>query len=279
MMTNVEQLEEIANQLRIDVIDSIYTAQSGHPGGSLSAADIVTALYFYKMRLDPQNPAWEERDRFILSKGHAAPLLYAALARKGFFNIAELKGLRRVDSMLQGAPSTKTPGIDMSAGPLGQGLSVAVGMALAGKYQKRNYKTYVILGDGELQEGQVWEAFMAAAAFKLGNLVAILDYNKVQMNGTVDEILPIGDPVKKFEGFGWKVIRINGHDMMQIMGGLDAIDDNPVGAPTAIVADTIKGKGVSYMEGLAEWHGLSPNQEQYEQALKELGRGIGDDCK
>jgi transketolase len=270
-MTNIAELTSIAKRLRIDVIESIYAAQSGHPGGSLSAADIIAALYFYKMRVDPQNPAWEDRDRFILSKGHAGPILYAALARRGFFDGAELKRLRRIDGILQGAPSTQIPGIDMSSGPLGQGISTAVGIALAGKYLKKNFKTYVMLGDGEIQEGQVWEALMAAAAFRLGNLVAILDYNKVQQNGPVDQIMPLGDVVKKFESFGWKTTQIDGHDLTQIIEALDAGDDNPEGAPTMIVADTIKGKGVSFMEGLAQWHGLPPNKDQYQQALKELG--------
>jgi transketolase len=270
-LRNIEKLEMIANDLRIDVIKSVFQAQSGHIGGSLSCADIMAALYFHRLRIDPENPVWEDRDRFVLSKGHAAPVLYAALARRGFFDTSELMKLRTIAGLLQGAPSMAIPGVDMSSGPLGQGLSAAVGMALGCKYLKKSFFTYCIIGDGEMQEGQIWEALMAAAKFNLANLVVILDYNKVQMCGTNDEIMPVGDPCAKFAAFGWKVIRINGHDMKTIVQTLDAIDLKWEGMPTAIVADTIKGKGVSYMEGLANWHGMAPNQTEYEQALLELG--------
>lgn len=277
-MDNIVRLKKLANFIRIDVLKSVYAAGSGHIGGSFSAADIITVLYFYKMNIDPQNPKMEDRDRFVLSKGHAAPAVYSALARRGFFDLSELKYLRNINSHLQGAVSTKTPGVDMSAGPLGQGLSAAVGIALGGRYLKKNFKTYCILGDGEIQEGQVWEAMMSAAAFSLGNLVAILDHNKVQMCGTVDEIMPIGDPCKKFEAFGWKVKRINGHDIPAIIDVLDSIDDDPIGVPTAIIADTVKGKGVAFMEGLYRWHGAVPNENEYKMALEEL-RGEFDESE
>lgn len=277
-MKNINQLREIAKTLRIDVLESVYAAKSGHIGGSFSAADILAVLYFYKMRIDPHNPDMDDRDRFVLSKGHAAPVLYSALAHRGFFDLSELGLLRNIKSHLQGAPCTKTPGVDMSAGPLGQGISAAVGMALGGRYLKKKYKTYCMLGDGEIQEGQVWEALMSAAAFSLGNLVLILDHNKVQMCGTVDEIMPIGDPCKKIEAFGWKVKRINGHDISSIINAFDSIDDDPFAAPTAIIADTIKGKGVSFMEGLSKWHGAVPNENEYKIALQEL-RGEWDESK
>lgn len=269
-MQNINELEEISRQLRIDTITSIYTVKSGHPGGSLSAADIIAALYFYKMRVNTQNPAWEDRDRFVLSKGHAAPVLYAALARKGFFPLSELSRLRQVDSHLQGATNMKTPGVDMSSGPLGQGLSAAVGMALAARCMGKDFRTYCMIGDGEMQEGQIWEAAMAAAKFKLDNLIGILDHNKVQMSGNNDEMMPLGDVTKKFESFGWHVLHIDGHDMAQVVHALDEADAYS-GGPIVIVADTIKGKGISYMEGLAAWHGAVPTDEQYEQAMIELG--------
>lgn len=271
-MPNIDELKEMARKIRVDVIDSVYAAKSGHPGGSLSAAEIIAALYFYKLRVNPKNPEWEDRDRFILSKGHAAPALYSALARKGFFPISDLKRFRQVDSHLQGAPNMKTPGVDMSSGPLGQGLSAAVGMALGARYLGKDFRTYCMMGDGEIQEGQIWEAAMAADKFKLANLIGILDYNKVQMSGTNEELMPLGDVVKKFEAFGWKVLRIDGNDMRQAVDALDATDGRiGLNGPAVIIADTIKGKGISYMEGLAAWHGGVPSDEQYKQAMKELG--------
>lgn len=269
-MADIAKLEEIARAMRVDVIESIYAVKSGHPGGSLSAAELVAALYFYKMNIDPQNPHWEDRDRFVLSKGHAAPILYAALAERGYFPKEELMKLRQVSSHLQGAPSMKTPGVDMSAGPLGQGLSAALGMALAGVYQKKGYRVYCMLGDGEIQEGQVWEAVMAAAKFKPGNLVAILDRNRVQMNGTNEDMMPVGDVAAKFEAFGWKVLHLDGNNMAQVVWALDA-SDAYTKEPVVLIADTIKGKGVSYMEGKYAWHGATPSEEQYQQALEELG--------
>jgi len=274
MAANIEELKAIANQLRIDVIRSVYTVQSGHIGGSLSAADVVAALYFYKMNIDPKNPGWEDRDRFVLSKGHAGPVLYSACARRGYFEVEKLWRLRQIESFLQGAPKMIMPGADMSAGPLGQGISAAVGMALGARYLKKPFKTYCMMGDGEIQEGQVWEALMSAANFRLGNLVGILDQNKVQMNGHVKEIMEYGDISVKFEAFGWKVVKINGHDMEQIVAALDSIDDNPEDAPTMIVSETIKSKGVSFMEDSHLWHGRPPNDEQFAMAMQELGGTI-----
>lgn len=266
----VKKLKLMAAQLRIDTINAVHHAKSGHPGGSLSAADIIAALYFYKMRVNPAEPDWDDRDRFVLSKGHAAPILYAALARRGFFYIDELYKLRHVSSFLQGAPSLNTPGIDMTAGPLGQGLSAAVGISLAGKYKKKNYNTFVIIGDGEMQEGQIWEAAMAAAKFKLSRLVCFLDHNKIQMCGRIDDIMPVDCARDKMSAFGWEVKEINGHNMIEIVSLLDSLDTRTDQRPLFVVAHTVKGKGVSYMEDTFAWHGGVPNDEQYAIALKEL---------
>ncbi len=270
-MPDYRALEEKCLAIRRDIVESVHRAGSGHPGGSLSAVEILVALYYHKMNIDPKNPKWEDRDRFILSKGHGAPALYAILADKGYFDRSELWKLRRADGILQGAPGYKTPGIDMSSGSLGQGMSVAVGMALAGRMQGRSYKTYVMLGDGEIQEGIVWEAFMAAAHYRLGNLVAILDDNHVQMCGPTCDILGVGDLKRKLEAFDWRVVHIDGHDLKAVVGTLDALENAPTGQPVMILADTVKGKGVSYMEGTAVWHGGAPNAEQFEQAMCELG--------
>jgi transketolase len=267
-MVDTKALHHIATQLRIDVVKAVYTAQSGHIGGSLSAADIVASLYFHRMRVDPANPDWEDRDRFIMSKGHAAPVLYAALARKGFFDISQLCRLRQADSFLQGASSFLTPGIDMSSGPLGQGLCAGIGMACAAKYLKKDFMTYIMIGDGEMQEGQIWEGMLAAPAFRLDNLVCILDNNGIQMNGRNDEIMPIGDPAQKARVFGWTVREIDGHDMQQLVDVLDWKNDS--GKPLFIVAHTIKSKGVSFMQDDYRWHGRAPSEEQYKSALKEL---------
>lgn len=270
-MYDLKELEAIANQLRIDTIDSVYRAKSGHIGGCLSSAEIMTALYFYKMHVDPKNPDWPERDRFVLSKGHSAPILYAALARKGFFDLEEMKHLRQANSHLQGAPNPKTPGIDMSSGPLGQGLSAAVGMALAAVTMKKDFKVYCMVGDGELQEGQIWEAAMTAAKYQLSNLVCILDHNKVQMSGTNEEMMPMGDIKAKFASFGWQVYSVAGDTIPDIIKTLDSITmDNAGNKPSVIIADTVKGKGVSFMEGKASWHGAVPTDEQYTQAMEEL---------
>ncbi|MGD9054991.1 MAG: transketolase [Desulfobacterales bacterium] len=269
---SVEELEKMAVIIRCDIIDMICTAAAGHPGGSLSAADIVTALYFRVMRIDPENPDWPDRDRFILSKGHACPVWYAALAERGYFDKAHLKTLRQMGSILQGHPDmNKTPGIDMTAGSLGHGLPAGLGMALSGKLQQKDYHVFVIIGDGESQEGSIWEASMAAPNFKLDNLTAILDYNHLQNDYSVDDIMPIHPVVDKWQAFGWNVIEIDGHNMAQVVGALEKAKAHK-GAPTMIVANTVKGKGVSYMENVCEWHGKAPCQEEADQALKELRR-------
>ena len=269
---SVEELEQMAVVIRCDIIDMICTAAAGHPGGSLSAADVVTALYFRVMRIDPQNPDWPDRDRFILSKGHACPVWYAALAERGYFEKSHLKTLRQMGSILQGHPDMrKTPGIDMTAGSLGHGLSAGLGMALSGKLQQKDYHVFVIIGDGESQEGSIWEASMAAPNFKLDNLTAILDYNHLQNDDSVDDIMPIHPAVDKWRAFGWHVLDIDGHDMAQVVAALEEAKSHK-GKPTMIVANTVKGKGVSYMENVCEWHGRAPCQEEADQALEELRR-------
>lgn len=266
-------LSNTANTIRQDIVKMVAEASSGHPGGSLSAADIVTVLYFNEMKIDPQNPNDPNRDRFILSKGHASPVLYAALAEKGYFPKEELMTFRKINSRLQGHPSKKSlPGVDMSTGSLGQGLSAANGIALAGKMDKKDYRVYVMLGDGEIQEGMVWEAAMAAGYYKLDNLTAFLDYNHLQIDGRVEDVLnpaPIDD---KFKAFGWNVIIIDGHDMNAIDNAIQQAKTTK-DKPTIVIANTIKGKGVSYMENQVGWHGTAPNAEQLKQALEELNGG------
>ncbi|MGO0121942.1 transketolase [Desulfothermobacter acidiphilus] len=265
------RLQVKAKELRRHVVRMTAAAGSGHPGGSLSAADIVATLYFAVLRLDPAHPTAPDRDRFILSKGHAAPLLYAALAERGFFPPAELLTLRKLGSRLQGHPDMrKLPGVEMSTGSLGQGLSVGVGMALAGRLDGRDYRVYVLLGDGECQEGQVWEAAMAAAHYRLDNLVAILDYNGLQIDGPVSEVMNLEPVADKWRAFGWQVQEIDGHDFGQILEALAAAE-KVKGKPSMIIARTVKGKGVSFMEHQADWHGVAPKPEQAEVALKELG--------
>ncbi|MDJ0984073.1 MAG: transketolase [Desulfobacterales bacterium] len=269
---SIEELEKMAVAVRCDIIDMICTASAGHPGGSLSATDVVTALYFRVMRIDPENPDWPDRDRFILSKGHACPVWYAALAGRGYFDKSHLKTLRQMGSILQGHPDmNKTPGIDMTAGSLGHGLSAGLGMALSAKLQKKDYHVFVVIGDGESQEGSIWEAAMAAPRFKLDNLTAILDYNHLQNDYSVDDIMPIDPVADKWQAFGWNVIDIDGHDMAQVVQALEEAKSHQ-GAPTIIVANTVKGKGVSYMENVCEWHGKAPCQEEADQALEELRR-------
>lgn len=262
---------EKARQIRRDIISMLGQAGSGHTGGSLSASDILACLYFWEMNIDPQNPDWKARDRFVLSKGHAAPVLYAALAEKGFFPRDYLNRLRKLGSPLQGHPDMrKLPGVEASTGSLGQGISWAVGMALAGKMDKKPYRVYVLLGDGEIEEGMVWEASMAAAHYKLDNLMAFVDNNGLQIDGRVEEVmspLPIPD---KFRAFGWEVLEINGHDHRQIMEALNTARTVP-DKPTAVIARTIKGKGCSFMENRAEWHGVAPKPDEVEKALAELG--------
>jgi len=267
---SVPDLENTAKQLRRHVIKMIATAGSGHPGGSLSAADIVTALYFNIMRHDPENPQWSDRDRFVLSKGHAAPILYAALAECGYFPVEELSTLRKLGSRLQGhTDRVLTPGVEMSAGSLGQGLSFGIGMALAGRLDKRDYRVYVLLGDGECEEGQIWEAAMLAPHFQVDNLTAIVDHNGIQLDGSCCDIMglePLGD---KWRAFNWHVIEIDGHDIAQVLRALKKAGEIK-GKPTVIIAHTVKGKGVSFMENNVAFHGKAPNPEQTEQALKEL---------
>lgn len=263
-------LEIKAVHIRKGVIEGTFHAKSGHPGGALSIADILSFLYFSEMNIDPSDPKKADRDRFVLSKGHAAPALYAALAERGFFPVEELKTLRKTDARLQGHPNMNyVPGVDMSTGSLGQGISAAVGMALGAKLSGSSYRVYTILGDGEIEEGQVWEAAMFAAAKKLDDLVAVVDNNNLQIDGTVEEVnspYPIPD---KFRAFGWNVIEIDGHDFDQIERAFAAARACR-GKPTVLVATTVKGKGVSYMENQVSWHGTAPKQEEYERAMKEL---------
>jgi len=267
---SVAELERMARQLRRHVITMIATAGSGHPGGSLSAADIITTLYFKIMRHDPQNPQWPDRDRFILSKGHAAPVLYAALAECGYFPLDELSTLRKLDSRLQGhTDRILTPGVEMSSGSLGQGLSFGIGIALAGKLDARDYQVYVLLGDGECDEGQIWEAAMAAAHYKIDNLTAIVDCNQIQLAGRTCDIMNLEPLADKWRSFNWHVLDINGHDVNQISQAAKKARGIKQ-RPTVIIAHTIKGKGVSFMENNVDFHGKAPTSEETERALKEL---------
>ncbi len=264
------ELEIIAAKVRIGIIEGVFNAKSGHPGGSLSATDIYTYLYFNEMNIDPKNPKCPDRDRFVLSKGHCAPGLYSTLAQRGYFDVSELKKLRHIGAMLQGHPDMKgTPGVDMSSGSLGQGISAAVGMALAAKIDNKDYRVYTLLGDGEIDEGQVWEASMFASHKKLDNLCVIVDYNGFQIDGHISEVAGPEPIDKKFESFGFHVISINGNDFDEIEKAFEeakSIKD----MPTAIIAKTVKGMGVSFMENNVEWHGAAPNAEQYEIAMGEL---------
>lgn len=265
-----KQLQIKACTVRMGVIEGVFNAKSGHPGGSLSVADILTYLYFDHMNVDPKNPKDENRDRFVLSKGHTAPALYAVLANKGFFPVSELKNLRKPGAMLQGHPSmNRTPGVDMSTGSLGQGISTAVGMALGGKIDKKDYRVYTVLGDGEIEEGQVWEAAMFAAAKGLDNLCTVVDNNNLQIDGSIAEVNSPYPIPEKFRAFGWNVIEIYGHSFDEIDAAFKAAEEFK-GKPTAIIAKTVKGKDVSFMEDQCSWHGTAPNAEQYEQAMSEL---------
>lgn len=273
--TSISKLKQIAIELRKSAITMIYEAQSGHPGGSLSAADIITALYFKEMNIDPANPKWEDRDRFVLSKGHVCPILYAALGKLGYFPKEYLHKLRQEGSILQGHPDMKKcPGIDISTGSLGQGLSCAVGMAIAGKRDNKDYRVFAMVGDGECDEGQIWEAVMAGYKYKLDNLIVFVDNNKLQLDGTCDEIMPNIDLGKRFEAFGYEVFYIDGHNMEEIVATLDKIRASNNNLPKAIIADTIKGRGVSFMENQLGWHGVAPNDEEYKQAMEELDGGL-----
>lgn len=273
----VKELEQHARELRSDVISMIAKAGAGHPGGSLSAAELVAGLYFREMRVDSRNPKWAERDRFILSKGHCCPILYAALCHKGYFDREELDTLRQYHSKLQGHPDMrKTPGVDMSSGSLGNGLSIGLGMALSARTHNRDYRVFVLMGDGEQQEGAVWEAAMIAAHHKVHNLVAIVDRNHLQLTGPTEEVIGLGDLAGKYRAFGWSVLEIDGNDMRQVLEALEKTRRTET--PIAIIADTIKGKGVSFMEGQVKWHSTAPNKEQAEQALAEiLGGGCRDE--
>ena len=266
----LNSLKKTAAQIRLDILEEVHAASSGHPGGSLSIAEIITYLYYVEMNVDPADPKWADRDRFVLSKGHTAPALYAVLAEKGFFDRNELKKLRQVDSFLQGHPDMKgTPGIDMSTGSLGLGISTACGMALAAKIDNKSYRTYTIVGDGESEEGQVWEAAMFAAHYKLDNLCVIFDWNGLQIDGPVTEVMNPTPHDKKLEAFGFHVITIDGHDWNAIEAAFNEAK-TVKGKPTAIIAKTIKGKGVSFMENQVGWHGSAPNDEQYAQAVAEI---------
>lgn len=267
---NKLELQKMAVEVRKGILTSVHSAKAGHPGGSLSAADIFTYLYFAEMNVDPKDPKKADRDRFVLSKGHTAPGLYSALAQKGFFPVEDLPTLRHIGSYLQGHPDMKmTPGIDMSSGSLGQGVSAAVGMAIAGKLDHKDYRVYTLLGDGEIQEGQVWEAAMMAGFRKLDNLVVIVDNNNLQIDGSIQDVCSPYPIDKKFEAFNFHVINIDGNDFDQIAAALDEARATK-GMPTAIIAKTVKGKGVSFMENQVQWHGVAPNDEQYEKAMEEL---------
>ena len=268
-----KKILDLCKKFRKELIEYLHAIGSGHPGGSLSATEIITTLYFHELNVNPKNSNDPDRDRFILSKGHAAPMLYLNLAEKGYFNKSELSNLRQLNHMLQGHPCAKTtPGIDLSTGPLGIGISAAVGMAIAGKLDKKGYNVYVLIGDGEAQEGIVWEAAMAASKYKLGNLIITLDHNKVQLDGTIDEIMPLGDINAKWESFGWKVIETNGHNVRDISNALQKAK-RAKGKPIIIIAETVKGKGISFMEGKNIWHGKPIDDEHFNIAMKELSGG------
>ena len=269
-MYSNNELKEIARKIRHGIIEAVYHAKSGHPGGSLSIADILAVLYFNNMNIDPNNPKKVDRDRFVLSKGHCSPALYSTLAHRGYFNENNLKTFRKIDSFLQGHPDmNKVPGVDMTSGSLGQGLSVANGMALAAKLDNLDYKVYVMLGDGEIQEGQIWEAAMTSSFYKLNNVIGFVDYNGLQIDGKIDEVMnPV--PIKeKFIAFGWNVIEIDGHNFDDIQKAIDGAKMS-TDKPTLILANTIKGKGVSFMENQVSWHGKAPNEEEYNNAIREL---------
>ena len=267
---SVEELKKIANDLRKKVVTMVYEAGSGHPGGSLSAADYVTACYFYEMNVDPKNPKWTERDRFVLSKGHAAPIQYAALGTLGFFSEEIFHTLRQENSILQGHPNMSCPGIDIPTGSLGQGLACAAGMAVALKHDKKNSRVFAVVGDGECQEGEIWEAAQTSAKYKLDNLIVFIDNNGLQLDGAVDEIMPLGNLAEKFRVFGFEVFEIDGNNMEEILKTFDAIKNSKIQKPKCIIGNTVKGKGVSFMENQVGWHGVAPKKEQYEQAMKEL---------
>ncbi len=269
-MEEIKELENMAKRVRRGIIQAVYSNKSGHPGGSLSIADILTVLYFKELNIDEKNPKWENRDRLVLSKGHCSPVLYSCLANRGFFDISELDKFRNIDGMLQGHPDmVKIPGVDMTSGSLGQGLSVSNGMALAGKLDKKDYRVYCIMGDGEIEEGQVWESAMAASHYKLDNLCVIIDNNNLQIDGEINKVMNSYPIDEKFRSFGFQVIHIDGHNIDEIIKAFEVAKEIK-GKPTCIIAKTIKGKGISFMENQVQWHGKAPNEEQFEQAMKEL---------
>ena len=270
MKYSIDELKEIAKDIRRKIIDSVYSGQSGHPGGALSCADILTYLYFNEMNIDSTKPNMEDRDRFVFSKGHASSAIYAVLATKKFFPVEELKKFRKIDSYLQGHPDmNKIPGVDMTSGSLGQGLSVANGMALAGRLDNKDYYVYVVLGDGEIEEGQVWEAAMTSAHYKLNKVIAFVDFNGLQIDGEVKEVMNVTPIKEKFEAFGWNAIEIDGHNFEEIQNAIKLAKES-IDKPTVIVAHTVKGKGISFMENQVGWHGKAPNDEEYRLACEEL---------
>ena len=272
----IKELSIIANKVRKGALTAVYSAKSGHPGGSLSIADVLTLLYFEVMNVDPKNPKMENRDRFVLSKGHTAPALYATLAHRGFFDVEELKTFRNISSNLQGHPCmNKVPGVDMSTGSLGQGVSAAGGMALAAKLDNKDYRVYTILGDGELEEGQVWEQAMFAAHYKLDNLTAFVDFNGLQIDGDITKVMNPTPIDKKFEAFGWNVIVADAHNIAELASAIETAKQVK-GKPTVIVMKSVKGKGVSFTENQAGWHGAAPNEEQYNQAIAEIDATIAE---
>jgi transketolase len=270
-ITDISELEKIANNIRISIINEVYNGQSGHPGGALSCTDILTVLYFNQMNINPNDPQSQSRDRFVLSKGHASPALYATLAERGYFNKEELKTFRNINSFLQGHPDMKhIPGVDMSTGSLGQGLSCANGMAMASKLSKAGNRVYCLVGDGEIEEGQVWEAAMSSCQYKLDNICVIVDNNNLQIDGTIEEVMCSNPIDEKFASFGFNVIKVDGHNIQEL---IDAFNEAKTvkGKPTAIIAKTVKGKGVSFMENQVGWHGKAPNENEYKTAIQELG--------
>lgn len=269
-ITDIKELESIARQVRKDIIEEVYSANSGHPGGALSIADILTVLYFNEMNINPEKPHDENRDRFVLSKGHASAALYAVLAEKGYFSKENLKTFRKINSYLQGHPDMKhIPGVDMTTGSLGQGLSAANGMAIISKLDKKDIRVYCLVGDGEIEEGQIWEAAMTSSKYKLDNLCLIVDNNNLQIDGTIEEVMSSYPIDEKFKSFGFNVINIDGHNYEQIIKAFESAKTCK-GKPTAIIAKTIKGKGVPFMENKVEWHGKAPSEEEYNQAISEL---------
>ena len=270
-ISNIDELKQKAIEVRKGIIEAVYNGKSGHPGGSLSVADILTVLYFNQMNIDEKNPKWEDRDRLILSKGHCSPALYSCLANRGFFVSYKLKTFRNIDSNLQGHPDiNKVPGVDMTSGSLGQGLSVANGMAIAGKMNNKDYRVYCVVGDGEIEEGQIWEAAMTSNKYKLDNLCLIVDNNNLQIDGTIEEVMSSYPIDEKFKSFGFQIINIDGHNIQEIIDAFE-VAKNVKGKPTCIIAKTIKGKGILFMENQVGWHGKAPNDDEYKIAMEELG--------